>query len=124
MTLIAELTKASPLPVNIMVSQGANISALAKRGVARVSFGADPYVRTITLFKRCAQSDPQIDDHSVMPRLVFVVDRQMGKKSKSKQKALSKSFVFGSTLELSDLNGGYYLMLYGRTRSVTVRFGT
>jgi methylated-DNA-protein-cysteine methyltransferase-like protein len=28
-----------------------------------------------------------------MPRLVFVVYRQMGKKSKSKQRALSKSFV-------------------------------
>jgi methylated-DNA-protein-cysteine methyltransferase-like protein len=28
-----------------------------------------------------------------MPRLVFAVDRQMGKKSKSKQKALSKTFV-------------------------------
>lgn len=58
-----------------------------------------------------------------MPRLVFVVDRQMGKKSKSKQKALSKSFVWINS-QLSDLNGGYYLMLYGRTRSVTLRFGT
>ena len=33
LALISDLTKASPLPVNIMVSQGANISALAKRGV-------------------------------------------------------------------------------------------
>ena len=53
--LIAELTKASPLPVNIMVSQGANISALAKRGVARVSFGADPYVITISALQEAAR---------------------------------------------------------------------
>jgi 2-methylisocitrate lyase-like PEP mutase family enzyme len=55
LALIAELTKASPLPVNIMVSQGANISALAKRGVARVSFGADPYVITISALQEAAR---------------------------------------------------------------------
>jgi 2-methylisocitrate lyase-like PEP mutase family enzyme len=55
MALIAELTKASPLPVNIMVSQGVNISALAKRGVARVSFGADPYVVTIYALQEAAR---------------------------------------------------------------------
>ena len=55
MALIAELTKASPLPVNIMVSQGVNISALATRGVARVSFGADPYVVTIYALQEAAR---------------------------------------------------------------------
>ena len=55
LALIAELTKASPLPVNIMVSQGANISALAKRGVARVTFGADPYVVTIYALQEAAR---------------------------------------------------------------------
>ena len=55
LALIAELTKASPLPVNIMVSQGANISALARRGVARVSFGADPYVITISALQEAAR---------------------------------------------------------------------
>jgi len=38
-----------------MVSQGANISALAKRGVARVSFGADPYVVTIYALQEAAR---------------------------------------------------------------------
>jgi methylisocitrate lyase len=55
MALIAELTKASPLPVNILVSEGANISALAKRGVARVSFGADPYVVTMHALQEAAR---------------------------------------------------------------------
>ena len=55
LALIAELTKASPLPVNIMVSQGANISALARRGVARVSFGADPYVVTMNALQEAAR---------------------------------------------------------------------
>src|SRR3984957_13990241 len=55
LTLITELTKASPLPVNIMVSQGANLSALAKRGVARISFGADPYVVTISALQEAAR---------------------------------------------------------------------
>jgi 2-methylisocitrate lyase-like PEP mutase family enzyme len=55
LALITELTKASPLPVNIMVSQGANLSALAKRGVARISFGADPYVVTISALQEAAR---------------------------------------------------------------------
>src|SRR6201987_22584 len=55
LALITELTKASPLPVNIMVSQGANLSALAKRGVARVSFGADPYVVTMNALQEAAR---------------------------------------------------------------------
>jgi 2-methylisocitrate lyase-like PEP mutase family enzyme len=55
LALITELTKASPLPVNIMVSQGANLSALAKRGVARISFGADPYVVTISALQDAAR---------------------------------------------------------------------
>jgi 2-methylisocitrate lyase-like PEP mutase family enzyme len=53
--LIAELTKASPLPVNIMVSQGANVDALARLGVARVSYGADPYVVTLNALQEAAR---------------------------------------------------------------------
>ena len=55
LALIADLTKASPLPVNIMVSQGADITALAKRGVARVSFGADSYVVTMNALQEAAR---------------------------------------------------------------------
>jgi len=54
--LIAELTKASPLPVNIMVLQGADIGALAKHGVARVSYGADPYAQAMSALQEAASS--------------------------------------------------------------------
>ena len=54
--LIAELTTASPLPVNIMVSQGADIGALAKQGVARVSYGADPYAQVMSALQEAASS--------------------------------------------------------------------
>jgi 2-methylisocitrate lyase-like PEP mutase family enzyme len=54
--LIAELTKASPLPVNIMVSQGADIGALAKHGVARISYGADPYAQAMTALQETARN--------------------------------------------------------------------
>jgi len=53
--LIAELTKASPLPVNIMVSQSADIGALAKQGVARVSYGADPYAQAMSALQEAAR---------------------------------------------------------------------
>jgi len=53
--LIAELTKASPLPVNIMVSRGADIRALAKQGVARVSYGADPYAQAMSALQEAAR---------------------------------------------------------------------
>ena len=60
LALIADLTKASPLPVNIMVSQGADITALATRGVARVSFGADSYVVTMNALQEAARkASPQ-----------------------------------------------------------------
>ena len=53
--LIASLTKDSPLPVNIMVNQPAHISALAKRNVARVSYGADPYASIISVLQEAAR---------------------------------------------------------------------
>jgi 2-methylisocitrate lyase-like PEP mutase family enzyme len=55
LALIAALTKASPLPVNIMVSHDAPLSALAKRGVARVSYGADPYVSAMEALQEAAR---------------------------------------------------------------------
>jgi 2-methylisocitrate lyase-like PEP mutase family enzyme len=55
LALIVDLTKASPLPVNIMVSQDAPLSALAKRGVARVSYGADPYIVVMNSLQEAAR---------------------------------------------------------------------
>jgi 2-methylisocitrate lyase-like PEP mutase family enzyme len=53
--LIADLTNDSPLPVNIMVSQDAPLNALAKRGVARVSYGADSYIATMNGLREAAR---------------------------------------------------------------------
>jgi 2-methylisocitrate lyase-like PEP mutase family enzyme len=55
LALIGDLAKASPLPVNIMVNEGTNIRALATRGVARVSFGAAPYILMMTALKEATQ---------------------------------------------------------------------
>ena len=53
--LIASFTKDSPLPVNIMVSQPAHLGSLAKRNVARVSYGADPYVSAMNALQEAAR---------------------------------------------------------------------
>jgi methylisocitrate lyase len=55
LALVGDLAKASPLPVNIMVNDGANIHALATRAVARVSFGAAPYILMMTALKEAAR---------------------------------------------------------------------
>jgi 2-methylisocitrate lyase-like PEP mutase family enzyme len=52
LTLIAKLTSASPLPVNVLVrGASTSISSLAKSGVARVSYGGTPYANLIGAFK-------------------------------------------------------------------------
>lgn len=55
LALIADLIKDSPLPVNIMVGQDAPLNALAKRGVARVSYGADPYIAAMDGLREAAR---------------------------------------------------------------------
>jgi methylisocitrate lyase len=56
LALIAELVKASPLPVNVYNGDGSlQLSALAARGVARVSFGGLPYANAMQLLKEAAQ---------------------------------------------------------------------
>jgi 2-methylisocitrate lyase-like PEP mutase family enzyme len=45
LTLISRLAEASPLPLNIMVGDGASpLRVLAEHGVARVSYGPGPYL--------------------------------------------------------------------------------
>jgi 2-methylisocitrate lyase-like PEP mutase family enzyme len=45
-SLIAQLAKKSPIPINILVDSASSIRSLADNGVARVSYGATPYVET------------------------------------------------------------------------------
>jgi 2-methylisocitrate lyase-like PEP mutase family enzyme len=45
--LIARITEASPLPVNVMMRPGMTLSAMAASGVARASYGPQPYVKAM-----------------------------------------------------------------------------
>lgn len=55
--LIALIAEASPLPVNIMVSQGTPaFGVLAKRGVARISHGPRPYLLAMKALEEAARA--------------------------------------------------------------------
>ena len=57
LTLIEELVKTSPLPVNVYNGDGSlSLSALAARGVARVSFGGLPYANSMQLLTEAARA--------------------------------------------------------------------
>jgi methylisocitrate lyase len=53
--LIAQLVSASPLPVNIMIDDAHLIKPLADSGVARVSFGASPYISATSALEEAAR---------------------------------------------------------------------
>jgi 2-methylisocitrate lyase-like PEP mutase family enzyme len=54
--LIAQITKASPLPVNILVgASGPTVTELAGNGVARISYGSSPYADTMEAFEGAAR---------------------------------------------------------------------
>lgn len=55
--LISRLAKDAPLPLNIMVSEGSpDIGALARAGVARVSYGPGPYLRAMQALTTSART--------------------------------------------------------------------
>jgi 2-methylisocitrate lyase-like PEP mutase family enzyme len=55
--MIAELTAKSPLPVNIMMMQGApDIAALRALGVARISHGGSPYTAAMRALEQSART--------------------------------------------------------------------
>jgi 2-methylisocitrate lyase-like PEP mutase family enzyme len=56
-SVIAELVKQSPIPVNIMVDEpNPPIKALSESGVARVSYGASPYTQTVAQLEQAARN--------------------------------------------------------------------
>jgi 2-methylisocitrate lyase-like PEP mutase family enzyme len=55
-SLISELVKISPIPVNILADSSTSIQVLAANGVARVSYGATPYVELIGALERTARA--------------------------------------------------------------------
>ena len=55
-SLIAERGKRSPVPLNILADSATSIQMLADNGVARVSYGATPYVEVIGALERAARA--------------------------------------------------------------------
>ncbi|WP_206243860.1 isocitrate lyase/PEP mutase family protein [Novosphingobium terrae] len=57
--LIARICAGSPLPVNVMMMEGApSANHLARLGVARISYGATPYAETMKALEQRAQAIP------------------------------------------------------------------
>lgn len=54
-SLIAQLTKQSPIPVNILADSSTDVSILADNGVARISYGASPYVESLRALEQAAR---------------------------------------------------------------------
>jgi 2-methylisocitrate lyase-like PEP mutase family enzyme len=55
-SLISQLTKKSPIPVNILASSSTSLQVLAENGVARVSFGAAPYIEALRALEQGARA--------------------------------------------------------------------
>lgn len=68
--LIARLAAASPLPLNVMVSDGTpSLDVLAAAGVARVSHGAGPYIGIMKVFAEMARAAMGAPGSDAAPRL-------------------------------------------------------
>jgi methylisocitrate lyase len=55
LALISQLAKTSPIPINILAGPSANLRQLADNGVARVSYGATPYVEAMAALEQAAR---------------------------------------------------------------------
>jgi 2-methylisocitrate lyase-like PEP mutase family enzyme len=55
-SLISELAKKSPIPLNILADATTSVQILADNGVARVSYGAAPYIQTIGALEQAART--------------------------------------------------------------------
>ncbi|RRA49267.1 isocitrate lyase/phosphoenolpyruvate mutase family protein [Acidipila sp. EB88] len=54
--LIAELTKQSSLPINILTDSPETVRLLADIGVARISYGAGPYIESLRALEQAARA--------------------------------------------------------------------
>jgi methylisocitrate lyase len=67
--LIAALVEASPLPVNVMMADGAPaVATLADHGVARISYGARPYLLAMQALQHAATAAAQSVDRDLRLR--------------------------------------------------------
>lgn len=53
-SLISQLAKKSPIPLNILVDSRASVQILADNGVSRISYGATPYAEMFGALERAA----------------------------------------------------------------------
>lgn len=54
--LISQLTKKSPIPINILVDSSTSRQILADSGVARISYGASPHIAALNALEQAARS--------------------------------------------------------------------
>jgi 2-methylisocitrate lyase-like PEP mutase family enzyme len=55
-SLIAQLAKKSPLPLNILATSTTSLRVLADNGVARISYGATPYIEMLAGLEKAART--------------------------------------------------------------------
>jgi 2-methylisocitrate lyase-like PEP mutase family enzyme len=55
-SLISQLAKKSPIPLNILVDSRASVQILADNGVSRISYGATPYVEMFSGLEKASRA--------------------------------------------------------------------
>lgn len=55
-SLISDLAKRSPIPLNILADSSTSLQALADNGVSRVSYGATPYIEMLNSLEQAARA--------------------------------------------------------------------
>jgi 2-methylisocitrate lyase-like PEP mutase family enzyme len=55
-SLISQLAKKSPIPINILADSSTSLQMLADNGVSRVSYGATPYIDALNAFEQAARA--------------------------------------------------------------------
>ncbi|WP_109488460.1 isocitrate lyase/PEP mutase family protein [Occallatibacter savannae] len=55
-SLIAQLVKKSPIPINILADSSTSLQMLADNGVSRISYGATPYIDALNALEQAARA--------------------------------------------------------------------
>ena len=55
-SLISQLVKKSPIPLNILADSSTSVQMLADNGVSRVSYGAGPYIEALNALEQAARA--------------------------------------------------------------------
>jgi len=55
-SLISQLVKKSPIPINILADSSTSLQMLAENGVSRISYGATPYIDALNALEQAARA--------------------------------------------------------------------